>query len=219
VKLYNFHRSSASYRVRIALALKGCAVDLVTVNLRRGDQVSRDYLHVAPAGLVPLLEDGEGTVAQSLAIIQYLDDRYGAPRLIPEDPREKACAWQLALTICCDIHPLNNLRVLRFLEIKLGLSESQRQRWYEHWVKLGLGAFEELLDRANRGGPFCLGEQLTLADICLVPQVANARRFKVSLERFPRILAIDAHCRSLPAFQAAAVPASDDPAATDGAAL
>lgn len=215
MRLYNFHRSSASYRVRIALALKHIDPDIVTINIRRGDQRSERYLSKAPGGLVPLVEDDAVTLGQSLAIIQYLDDQYPEPRLIPENPLEKALAWQLALTIACDLHPLNNLRTLRFLETELGATEAQRRRWYQHWVDAGLSTFERLLANTQQDGAYCMGQFPTIADVCLIPQLANARRFDAPVDRYYRLLEIETHCWALPAFKAAARPMPDDPAAQE----
>jgi len=215
VKLDNFHRSSASSRVRIALALKGLSAETVTINLRRGEQRGEAFLARAPSGLVPNLQNGSTALGQSLAIIQYLDDLYPQPRVFPSEPVARARAWEFALTIACDIHPLNNLRVLQFLEREIGADDAQRAKWYTHWVTAGFETFEALLAHHAGRGPFCLGAELSIADICLVPQVTNARRFDVSLGRFPRIVTIDAHCRSLRAFIAADVPTADDPAPSE----
>lgn len=215
MKLYNFHRSSACYRVRIALALKSLNADVATINIRRGHQNSPAYLSKASAALVPLFQDDAVTLGQSLAIVQYLDDRYPHPRLIPQEPLQKTLAWQLALTISCDLHPLNNLRTLRYLETELHADEKQRRRWYLHWVELGLTTFQRVLEGARQEGPFCLGREPTIADLCLVPQLANARRFDAPLDRYSRLIAVERHCQGLPAFQAASRPPPDDPDAQE----
>lgn len=198
---YNYFRSSASYRVRIALALKGLkAKEVVDIDLRTGDQSGESYRRVAPAGLVPSFDFGERAFGQSLALIEWLDAKYPEPRLVPEDADTALAVREIALAIACDIHPIDNLRVLNYLTGTLGVSEEQKTEWYRHWVRTGFAAVEALIARNGDGG-FCVGDVPTLADACLVPQVYNARRFEVDLTPYPRIVAVDAKCMDLPAFR------------------
>ena len=203
--LYNYPMSSASYRVRIALALKGIEATIVTKQLRRGEQRAKDFLEINPQGFVPVLslDDGQA-LPQSLAIIEYLDEVYPQPPLLPAAPIERARVRALSLLIACDIHPLNNLRVLQYLEGSLGETQSARDTWYRHWIEVGFEALEEALGRDPARGRFCYGDAPSLADVCLVPQVFNARRYSVDLVPFPRIVAIDAACREIAAFASAA---------------
>ena len=205
MKLYDYFRSSAAYRVRIALNLKGIAPERAFVHLRHGAQRDAAYLDLNPQGLVPLVvtDDGE-MVTQSLAIIEWLDETHPAPPLLPGTPLERARVRSLALTVACDIHPLNNLRVLQYLTGPLGASDGARDAWYAHWCEVGLGALETRLAREPATGRCCHGDAPTLADICLVPQLANARRVDLDLAPFPTLLAIEAACLALPAFAAAA---------------
>lgn len=200
MKLYNYFRSSASYRVRIALELKGLAPDIVQVHLGKGEQRMEEFLSLSPQGLVPVLEDGEVVLSQSLAIIEYLEELYPEPRLLPGIPSERAHVRELALSVACDIHPLNNLRVLQYLTADLCISEEDKLRWYRHWIKTGLMALEEMLVESPLTGSFCFRDQPTLADICLIPQLYNARRFECPLEEYPTILGIEEACLHLPAF-------------------
>jgi maleylacetoacetate isomerase len=209
MKLYSFFNSSTSYRVRIALALKSLPYDYVGVNLRGGEQGKEDYRALSPAGIVPVLVDGDTSLTQSLAIIDYLDRQYPEPRLIPDEPLLRARVLEFAQTIACEIHPINNIRVLKYLGGKLGLSEDDRNAWYRHWVDEGLAAVEQLLARMPVG-PYCAGSEPTLADCCLVPQVANAMRMGCDLTRFTRILAIHEHCVAQPAFAQAAPAGQPD---------
>lgn len=203
MKLYSFFNSSTSYRVRIALALKGLPYDYTGVNLRGSEQGQEAYRALSPAGIVPVLVDGDASLTQSLAIIDYLDRQYPEPRLIPEEPLLRARVLEIAQTIACEIHPINNIRVLKYLSGKLGVSEDDKNAWYKHWVDEGLGAVEQLLAQLS-AGPYCAGEQPSLADCCLVPQVANAMRMGCDLTRFTRIRAIYEHCVAQPAFIQAA---------------
>ena len=197
--LYDYFRSSAAFRVRIALNVKRLAADRRYVHLLKGEQRGADYLAVNPQGLVPLLEVGGRRLTQSLAILEYLDERHPLPPLLPQGAEDRAWVRGVALAIACDIHPLNNLRVLKFLENEFGVPKEERQRWYAHWVTEGFAALEPVL-AANARGPFCHGDSPTLADVCLVPQVFNALRFKVALDPYPRIRAIHDACLALPAF-------------------
>lgn len=199
--LHDFWRSSAAYRVRIALRLKGVAHDSVSVDLRAGEQRGEAYRARNPQGLVPLLEINGHRIAQSLAIIAYLEATRPEPRLLPAEPAEQAHVRALALTIACDVHPLNNLRVLRYLEHELGQDEAARDRWYAHWIAEGLGALEAMA--APQAGRFLFGDAPSLADICLVPQLYNARRFDVPLDAYPTLLRADAAAAGLDAFAGA----------------
>ncbi|MGQ9365789.1 maleylacetoacetate isomerase [Azospirillum sp. ST 5-10] len=204
MKLYGYFRSSAAYRVRIALNLKGLTADLVAVHLRRGEQTAPAYAALNPQRLVPALED-EGTVlTQSLAIVEYLDERHPHPPLLPVDPADRARVRALALAVACDIHPLNNLRVLNHLRDRLGLDEAARNDWYRHWVADGFRAIEAMLAGDPRTGRLCHGDTPTLADVALVPQVYNAERFAVDLAPYPTIRRVTDAARALDAFAAAA---------------
>jgi maleylacetoacetate isomerase len=212
VELYSYFRSSAAYRVRIALALKGLDVDYRPVNLVRGEQRASDHAARNPAQLVPWLVDGEVAIGQSLAIIEYLDETHPEPPLLPADAAGRARVRALALGIACEIHPLNNLRVLAYLVKELGIDDEAKLRWYRHWVALGLASFERLLVTDPGTGRCCHGDTPTLADLVLVPQVFNAERFACPLDDYPTLRRVAAHCRSLPAFQAAAPEACPDAA-------
>lgn len=206
MKLYTYYRSSAAYRVRIALNLKGLAYDAVPVHLVRGggEQRQADYLALNPSGLVPTLVDGPNTLSQSLAIIEYLDETHREPALLPGSPADRARIRAIAQSIACDIHPINNLRVLQYLTRELGIREEQKNAWYRHWIEVGLGAVESMLASDPRTGAFCHGDTPTLADCCLVPQVFNARRFGCDLSAMPLILGIAERCAGLDAFRRAA---------------
>jgi maleylpyruvate isomerase len=206
LKLYTYFRSSAAYRVRIALNLKGLPYEAVPVHLVKdgGQHLSAAYRRVNPAGAVPSLVDRDLALSQSLAIIEYLDETYPYPPLLPGDPGARARVRAIALDVACEIHPLNNLRVLKYLTGKLGVSEEEKNNWYRHWVETGLAAIEARLAGDPLTGKFCHGDHPTMADCCLVPQVFNARRFGCNLEHVPTVLRIDAECRNLPAFVAAA---------------
>jgi maleylacetoacetate isomerase len=200
--LYDYFRSSAAYRVRIALNLKGVPYAAVPTSLLAGDQRTEAYLALNPQGFVPALSVGEDVLTQSIAIIDWLDREYAGKgvQLIPDAPLPRARALSQALTIACDIHPLNNLRVLKYLQTTLGLREDIRNNWYRHWVREGLLALEA--SAAGQTGPFLGGEAPNIADVCLVPQLYNARRFDVDLADFPAL--VDAAATALEAFAAAA---------------
>jgi len=205
MKLYDYFRSSAAYRVRIALNLKGLAPERAFIHLRRGAQRGDDYLALNPQGLVPSLVTDDGDVlTQSLAIIEWLDETQPRPPLLPPDPVGRARVRSLALAIACDIHPLNNLRVLNYLTGTLGATEAQRNGWYRYWCDVGLEALETNLAREAATGSFCHGDVPTIADICLVPQLANARRVDLDLAPYPTLLRIETACIALPAFADAA---------------
>lgn len=203
MRLYGYFRSSAAYRVRIGLELKGLAAEVVPVHLRRNEQHGADFLRKNPQGFVPALEDGPAVLVQSLAILEYLEETHPQPPLLPADPLGRARVRGIALAIACDVHPLNNLRVLRHLQKEYGLDEPARDAWARRWIEEGFAAIETMLGEAATGA-FCHGDAPTLADVCLVPQVANAHRVKTDLTPFPIIRRIDAACRALPAFAAAA---------------
>jgi maleylacetoacetate isomerase len=205
MKLYDYFRSSAAYRVRIALNLKNLAPERAFVHLRRGAQRGDDYLAVNPLGLVPsLVTDAGDVLTQSLAIIEWLDETHPQPPLLPPDAAGRARVRALALAIACDIHPINNLRVLNYLTGTLGATEAQKNGWYRYWCDVGFEAMETQLARENATGAFCHGASPTIADICLVPQLANARRVELDLSLYPTLLRIEAACNALPAFVAAA---------------
>jgi maleylacetoacetate isomerase len=204
MKLYDYFRSSAAYRVRIALNVKGLAPERAFVHLRRNAQREDDYLALNPQGLVPaLLTDGGAVLAQSLAIIEYLEETHPSPPLLPGDATARARVRGIALQIACDIHPLDNLRVLRYLLHTVGVTEEQKDAWYKYWIDVGLEALEIQLSRDAATGRFCHGDSPTLADVCLVPQLANARRVAMDLSPYPTLVRIEAACRALPAFAAA----------------
>jgi maleylacetoacetate isomerase/maleylpyruvate isomerase len=199
MKLYNYFRSSASYRVRIALALKGLAYDYMPVHLVKGEQLAAPFAGISASRLVPLLEDDTGArVAQSLAIIEYLDETHPNPPLLPADPLGRARVRAIAQDIACEIHPLNNTRVLRYLVHDLKLSDADKDRWYRHWVETGLEAVERQL--AAQPSRYCHGETPTLADCCLVPQIFNAQRFHCRVDHLPQVMKVFEACMALEAF-------------------
>ncbi|WP_461537529.1 maleylacetoacetate isomerase [Spongorhabdus nitratireducens] len=195
--LYGYFRSSAAYRIRIALNLKGLDYDQVAVNLREGAQSDDGYLGINPQGLVPALDTGEHILEQSIAILEWLEETYPKVSLLPGDSFARARIRSLAQHIACDIHPLNNLRILNYLKSNLDQDEEARNRWYRHWIRKGFSALEQQVG----SDPFCVGAQPTMADICLVPQVYNAKRFGVDMQDFPRLEAINTHCLTLQAFK------------------
>jgi maleylpyruvate isomerase len=202
VKLYSYFRSSAAYRVRIAFNHKGLSYDTVAIHLQKegGQNLKPEYRSINPQMRVPALRLDSGEIlTQSLAIIEYLDEIHPQPHLLPSDPIGRARVRALAQLVACDIHPINNVAPLRYLKNQLGQDQAMIDAWYHHWVLAGFDALEAMV----RPGPYAHGTEVTLADICLVPQVANARRLKVPLERFPKIIAIDAACAKLDAFERA----------------
>ncbi|MFO1324988.1 MAG: maleylacetoacetate isomerase [Burkholderiales bacterium] len=204
MKLYDYFRSSAAYRVRIALNLKGLTPERAFVHLRKGAHRDDAYLAMNPQGLVPALVTDDGTVlTQSLAIVEYLDETHPAPPLLPSGAAARARVRGIAQAIACDIHPIDNLRVLRYLLHTVGVDEAQKDAWYKYWIDVGFEALETHLARDPATGRFCHGDAPTLADVCLVPQVANARRVDLDLSPYPTLTRIDAACRALPAFAAA----------------
>ena len=200
MRLHSAARSSASFRVRIALNLKGLPYETAPVDLVHGDQFADAFRGLNPTELVPVLEHDGAALTQSLAIIEYLDERYPQPPLLPHDPLERAYVRAIALAIACEIHPLNNLRVLRYLTRTLGLEEDAKDAWYRHWVEQGLAQVEGQLTAAGRCGRFVLGEAVTVADILIVPQIFNARRFDCRLDHLPTVMRIFDACMQLPAF-------------------
>lgn len=202
LKLYTYFRSSAAYRVRIALNLKGLAYQSVPVHLLKGggEQLQDSYRAINPGAMVPSLQDGDATLTQSLAILEYLEEVYPDIALLPGDALGRARVRALALIVACDIHPINNLRVLKYLGGTLQVSEDAKAEWYRHWVQEGLSTIEAHLARDRQTGVFCHGDSPTLADCCLIPQVFNAQRFKLDLSPYPTIAGIHARCAELPAF-------------------
>jgi maleylacetoacetate isomerase len=203
MKLYGFFRSSAAFRVRIALNLKKLDYETAAIHLRRNDQSKSDYLAVNPQGLVPTLEDGGRRFIQSLAIIEYLDETYPHPPLLPKIAEDRARVRALAEIVACDIHPINNLRVLRYLMHSLGHDETAVASWYNHWISTGFHALERLLTGDARTGDFCHGNVPSFADIALVPQVVNAERYRLDLAPYPTITRVFESCMKLEAFAAA----------------
>jgi len=203
LKLYDYYRSTASYRVRIALNLKNMSYEKIPVHLinNGGEHHNPDYLQLNPQGLVPTLNENGHIISQSLAIIEYLDDISPEPALLPPTPYGRAQVRSLAMIIACDMHPLNNLRVLNQLRHQFDANNEQVNAWYHHWLKAGFDAIESRLQSIPHKNQVCYGSEITMADICLIPQVYNARRFDFSLENYPLITEIDAYCCSLPAFK------------------
>lgn len=216
MKLYGYFRSSASYRVRIALNLKGLSYETVPVHLLKdgGQQFAPEYRALNPDALVPTLvddsENAAATLTQSLAIIEYLEEAFPQPPLLPQKPVDRAYVRSIALSIACDIHPLNNLRVLRYLVRELNVSEDDKNAWYRHWCERGLASVETMLAKDKRVGVFCYGDTPTLADCCLVPQIANAQRFNCDLSSMPTLMRINDACLALEAFAEAAPAAQPD---------
>jgi maleylacetoacetate isomerase len=206
MKLYTFFRSSASYRVRIALNLKGIPYEQAPVHLRRGggEQLQPPYTTLNPQALVPALEDNGQILTQSLAIIEYLEEKHPNPPLLPKDPAGRALVRSMALIIACEVHPIQNLRVLNYVKSSYNQTDDQVNRWARHWIDVGLIALEQMIAAQPNRGKFCFGNTPTLADICLIPQLSNARRYGCDLSQYPSILSIDGNCMSLPAFADAA---------------
>jgi maleylacetoacetate isomerase len=211
VKFYGFYRSSAAYRCRIAFNLKGIAPAFSAVHLRKAEHKAPDFRSLNPQALVPALDIGNGAVlTQSLAIIEWLEETRPEPPLLPRDPVDRAEVRAFALAIAAEIHPLNNLRVLNYLKSELGHEQATVDAWYRHWVEDGLAACEALVRRRGRRGPYCFGDAPGLADICLVPQLYNARRFNADLSGCPTLVEIDRLCAAHPAFETAVPEAQPD---------
>ena len=209
MKLHNYFRSSASFRVRIALEFKALSYEYLAINLVRGDHGKPPYSALSADGLVPLLEVDGKKLSQSMAIIEYLDEKYPAPALLPGDAVGRAEVRALAQSIACEIHPINNLRVLKYLVHELKVDEEAKNAWYRRWCRTGLEAFERQLNQLP-ASTYCYGNTPTLADCCLVPQIFNCQRFEVHLDALPRTMAVFAACMALPAFQKAQPSACPD---------
>jgi maleylacetoacetate isomerase/maleylpyruvate isomerase len=208
--LYHYGRSSASYRVRIALALKGLKCELLPVHLLRNEQFADSFAAIAPAKLVPMLAIDDRLLAQSMAIIEYLDETYPTPSLLPGDAAARARIRALAQDVACEVHPLNNLRVLRYLVHEMKVGEDDKNRWYRHWVESGLEVVERQL-ASSATGRFCHGDTPTLADCVLVPQIHNAKRFGCGLEHVPTVMRVFDECMTLDAFSATQPAAYPEP--------
>jgi maleylacetoacetate isomerase len=206
MKLYTFFRSSASYRVRIALNLKDLSYEQAPIHLRRGggEQLSAAYKAINPQALIPAFEDNGRILTQSLAIIEYLEEKHPKPPLLPADAADKALVRSMAMVIACEVHPIQNLRVLNYVKKEYAQTDEQVNRWAQHWIDLGLAALEQMIAAAGKRGKFCFGDTPTLADICLVPQLGNARRYGCDLSKYPAILDVEKNCMAVAAFANAA---------------
>lgn len=203
IKLYGYWRSTAAYRVRIALNLKQVSYVQSSVHLVKdgGEQFKPEYHSLNPQSLVPTLVDGDVSIGQSMAILEYLEEKYPQPSLLSGDLKQRAMIRQLCQIIACDVHPLNNLRVLKYLENELDVSQDDKTAWYHHWIAKGFDAFEDLLAKNTASGKYCLGEELSLADVCLIPQIYNANRFGFPMEKYSRLVEINNNCLALERFQ------------------
>ena len=201
--LYTYYRSSAAYRVRIALALKGISYESIAVHLRKNEQQTESYRALNPQGLIPTWVEGGHAISQSLAIIDYLEETHPEPSLFPKGPLARARVRQIAYSIACDIHPLNNLRVMRHLKNQCGLDDNACTEWQRHWMAEGFAALENLLAHSPETGRYCHGDTPSMADLCLVPQLYNGRRAELDLSPYPTLLRIEAVCNAHPAFAAA----------------
>ena len=210
LQLYSYYRSSAAYRVRIALEIKQLSYQQLPVNLLSGEHRQSQYLQTNPGGLVPTMSTAEGILTQSLAIIEYLEERCPKPSLLPQGAMDRAQVRSIAYQVAIDIHPLNNPRVTQFIEATVGLNKEQKLDWYHHWIAQGFGALETNLKVLNSNGRYCFGDRVTLADICLIPQVYNALRFDCPMQDYPLINAIYRHCTGLPDFIAASSESQPD---------
>lgn len=210
MQLYNYFRSSAAFRVRIALNLKGVAYESIAKSFAKNEHRAADYLALNPHGLIPALEVNGDVISQSLAIIEYLNDLHPTPPLLPVDPLARAHVRSMALAIACDIHPLNNLRVLLYLRENLAQDDEGVNRWYRHWVSTGFQGLEQQVAQHSTAQRHCFGDRMSLADVCLVPQMYNARRFNTDLSPFPKLVAISTHLEALPAFATARPEAQPD---------
>lgn len=203
MRLYTFFRSSAAYRVRIALNVKRQPYDSIPKALPKSEHRAEDYLSLNPQGLIPAIEVDGIVLAQSLAIIEYLNEKYPSPPLLPATAIDRGIVRSMALSIACDIHPLNNLRVLNFLREDLRQQKAEIDKWYRHWVTVGFSGLEVLVNRHSASSQYCFGDSVSIADVCLVPQAYNARRFQVDMTPFPTLTAITKHLESLPQFASA----------------
>jgi maleylpyruvate isomerase len=203
MKLYGFFRSSAAYRIRIAVNLKEIDCDQLFVSLRKGEHLQPGYLELNPQGRVPALLDGDVVITQSMAIAEYLEETRGGMKLLPENAAGRSRVRALCQVVACDIHPLNNISVLNYLVNDMGLSEDQKLRWYQHWISAGLRGFEAMLADSPLTGTYCHGDNVTLADVFLVPQIFNAQRFDCDLAAYPNVMRIHDTCNELDAFQKA----------------
>lgn len=203
IKLYGYWRSTAAYRVRLALNIKQISYSQQSVDLVKdgGEQHQPQYQSLNPQKLVPTLVDGDVVIGQSLAILEYLEEKYPQRPLLPIAVSQRALVRQLSQIIACDLHPLNNLRILQYLSNELNINDDNKSKWYHHWLALGFDAFSQLLDKNKFSGPYCLGGELSMADVCLIPQIFNANRFGFSLEAFPRLAEINQNCLNLTRFQ------------------
>jgi maleylpyruvate isomerase len=205
MKLYSFFRSSAAYRVRIALNLKGAPFDYVAKHLAKdgGEHKRADYLAINPQGFIPALEHDGALITQSIAIVEYLDEVFPTPSLLPKSPIDRAIVRAMSLLVACDIHPLNNLRVLNYLKSPLGQGSDAIAAWYKHWIDEGFAALEKLIAKHSQASRYCFGDAVTMTDVLLVPQVANSRRYQMDLAPYPTLQKVVAHLESLPEFLAA----------------
>ncbi|WP_019936896.1 maleylacetoacetate isomerase [Bordetella sp. FB-8] len=210
MQIYSFFNSSTSYRVRIALGLKGLPYDYEGVDIRAKQHREAGYVALNPNANVPLMREDGFDLGQSLAIIDYLDATHPEPRLIPAEARLRARVLELSYAVACDIHPVNNLRILKYLVKELGVSPEQKDAWYAHWIQEGLTTVEQLLVRHGGQGAYCFGDRPTMADCCLVPQLFNALRNKCDVSAYPRTMKVYEHCLQQPAFQKAAPSAQPD---------
>jgi maleylpyruvate isomerase len=212
MKLYTFFRSSASYRVRIALNLKGLTYEPTPIHLRRGggEQFSAAYKRINPQALVPALEDNDRVFTQSLAIIEYLEEKYPNPPLLPAAAADRALVRSMAMVIACEVHPIQNLRVLTLVKQEYHQTDERVNQWARHWIDLGLSALEQMILAQPNRGKFCFGDTPTLADICLIPQLGNARRYGCDLAQYPTIVSIEKNCVTIPAFTNAAPEKQSD---------
>lgn len=208
IKLYTYCRSSASYRVRIGLNLKELAYESIYIDLRKGEQNTPSYVAINPQQLVPTLIDGDKVIHQSLAILVYLDQTHPKTCLLPMDPYQQALIRAFSLDITSDIHPLNNLRVLKYLSNEVEVDEGKKDAWYQHWLKIGLTGLE--IQLKNKAGNFCFGDTVSLADVCLIPQIYNALRYHHPMEQYPTLMRVYNHCISIPAFFKASPEQQED---------
>lgn len=210
MKLYGYYRSSASYRIRIILNLKGLTYENIVIRLDKGEQLDDAFRTINPMGFVPVLDDNDNLLAQSPAIAEFIEENYPDRPLLPADRIDRAKVREMMHTVGCDIHPLQNLRVLKYIRTEYGQDDEGIQHWCQRWMGAGFTAFEKLAEARSRNSQYAFGDQATLADVWLIPQLYNARRFGLDLTPFPTIVSIDAHCQTLPAFAAASPENQDD---------